>query len=286
MSHPAGSFFSVLAYYNKVGLFMSKDKAIKDNKLVILYHRSYRKLPGSTKTFLLHFALLALPFSVFSLLFYPEITEQVCVITKNVLDPYYYADSVNIMSRRYIEAIGPLFYIQVPESFPSYLFSLGNAVVPLLLLAILPNIQKFKPFLIFSVILCMIHIVSSLYFLLFPAHFPYTGGDYSQLYMLQEIGIWFFMPIIMGLAVLPMPVSIFLKALVMVSIYLYSLLFGLVRYIVFLMIVSKISLIYMAILFFALGPLIDFIYAVGIYTLFVNKIARNLAEDFSLWRWQ
>ncbi|MDR3348381.1 MAG: hypothetical protein LBO03_02040 [Acidaminococcales bacterium] len=265
---------------------MRKDKTAKDSKLVILYHRSYRKLPGSTKIFLLHFALLALPLSLSSLFFYPEITEKICVIAKNVLDPYYYADSVSVLSRKYIEGIGPLFYVQVPASYPSYLFSLGNAVVTLFLLAVLPNIEKFKPFLIFSLILCTVHIVSSLYFLLFPAYFPYTGGDYSQLYMLQEISIWIFMPVIMGLAVLPMPVSIFLKALVMVFIYLYSLLFGLVRYIVFLMIVSKISMIYMALLFFALGPLIDFIYAVGIYTLFVNRIAKNLAEDFSLWRWQ
>jgi hypothetical protein len=190
------------------------------------------------------------------------------------------------MSRRYIEEIGPLFYLKVPESFPSYLFSLSNAIAAILLLVILPGIQRFKPFLIFITILCMVHAISSLYFLLFPAQFPYTSDDYSQLYMLQEISIWFFMPIIMGLAVLPMPVSIFLKASVMVFIYAYSMLFGLVRYIVFLMIISKISLIYMAVLFFALGPLVDFIYAVGIYTLFVNKVAQKLAEDFSLWRWQ
>jgi hypothetical protein len=132
----------------------------------------------------------------------------------------------------------------------------------------------------------MIHTVSSLYFLLFPAYFPYTGSDYSQLYMLQEVGIWFFMPVIMGLAILPMPASILYKAGIMLLIYLYSLLFGLVRYIVFLMIISKISMIYMAVLFFALGPLIDFLYSVGIYSLYVNKIARRLAEDFSIWRWQ
>jgi hypothetical protein len=270
----------------KAGLVMSKDKSTKDNKLVILYHRSYRKLPGSTKMFLLHFAFLALPFSALSVIFYPEITEWICIATKNALDPYYYDGSVNILSRRYIEAIGPLFYVQVPDSFPSYFFSLANAVVTLLLLMILPFIQRFKPFLIFTVILCMAHAVSSLYFLLFPADFPYTAGDYSQLYMLQEISIWFFMPIIMGMAVLPMPASFLLKAGTMVSLYLYSLLFGLVRYIVFLMILSKISMIYMAVLFFALGPLVDFIYAVGIYTLFVNKVAKNLAEDFSLWRWQ
>jgi hypothetical protein len=265
---------------------MSADKSAKDSKLVILYHRSYRKLPGSTKMFLVNFVFLSLPFSLASILFYPEITEWMCKVTQAVLEPYYYIDSVNILSRRYIEAIGPIFYIQVPEKFPSYLFSLGNALVTIAFLMILPNIKRFKPFLIFSVILCMIHVVSSLYFLLFPALFPYTGGDYSQLYMLQEVGIWFFMPIIMGLAILPMPAHILFKAFIMSAIYGYSLVFGLVRYIVFLMIISKISMIYMAILFFALGPLVDFIYAVGIYTLFVNKIAKKLAEDFSIWRWQ
>lgn len=265
---------------------MALSKAVKDSKLVIMYHRSYRKLPGSTKNFIIQYILLAIPFSVIAALFYPELTKAICSLAKEALSPYYYLDSVNLFSKPYIEQIGPVYYLDLPESFPTFWFSLVNALVAIALLLILPNLNKFKPLLIFMTLLSIVHLISSVYFLLFPSYFPYTAGDYSQLYMIQEISIWFFLPLIMGLAVLPLPSSLFLKILTMCSIFVYSIIFGTVRYIVFLFILSKISMIYMAILFFALGPLVDFIYAVGLYTLFVNKLAIKLAEDFSIWRWQ
>lgn len=265
---------------------MSVIKAAKDSKSVIMFHRSYRKLPGSVKKFLVQYLFLAIPFSVIAALFYPEITHAICNITKSVLDPYYYSGSVNLFSKEYIEQIGPIYYLDIPERFPSFWFSLVNGLVAITLLIVLPNLQKFKPLLIFLTLLSIVHLISSAYFLLFPAYFPYTAGDYSQLYMIQEISIWFFLPLIMGLAVLPLPANILWKVLTMLSIFCYSIVFGTVRYIIFLFIISKISMIYMAVLFFALGPLVDFIYSVGLYTLFLNRLAVRLAEDFSIWRWQ
>ena len=264
-----------------------KNKDNKDSKLVILYHRSYRKLPGSTRRFLFQFVFFALPLSLLTILFYPYITEQICILTKNVLTPYFYEGSLTIFSREYIEPIGPIYYIDLPESFPTLIFSLFNAVLTIIGLIVLPRINNsLKPFFIFVTFMLVVHLVSSLYFIVVPEHFPYTAADYSVLYMLQEISIWFFVPIIMGLAILPLPAGVFLKIFTLVFIYVYSMVFGVVRYILFLLIISKVSMIYMGILFFALGPLIDFIYITGTYTLFVNYIAQKTGDDFSVWRWQ
>ena len=255
-------------------------------KLVIMYHRSYRKLPGSLKSFFIQFFLLALPFFIITIVFYPEITKFVAECARYILQPHYGVDGIGLLSREFIKMIGPIYYIDIAGSFPGFVFSLINAIIAILVLIFLPEVTKFKPLVIFLVILSVIHVISSLFFIFIPYKFPYDATDYSQLYMIQEISIWFFIPILMGLAILPLPANIFLKLLILLFTFGYSIVFGIVRYAVFLYILSNLSMIYMAILFFALGPLIDFIYVVGIYSLFLNKLAGKLAEDYSIWRWQ
>jgi hypothetical protein len=103
--------------------------------------------------------------------------------------------------------------------------------------------------------------------------------------MIQQISIWFFVPLIMGVGVMPLPGTIMSKIATMIVTYIYSLAFGAFRYVVFLFILSKISLLYMSILFFVLGPLLDFVYVVGIYSVYVTKLAARIQEDYSLWKW-
>lgn len=255
-------------------------------KAVMLYHRAYRILPGSVKVFLLQFICCALPFSAVTILFYPQITHLLCQITEFILAPYFLPGTVWIAEMPYISSIGQISFLALPGKIPGFPFSLGNALVSLLLLIVLPFINHAKPLVIFAIMLSFVHLLSSLFFLFIPELFPYGAADYSQLYMLQQVSIWFFVPIITGLALLPLPSPITAKCVTMVITCIYSLIFGTVRYAVFLFIVAKISLIYMAIIFFALGPLIDFVYVVGIYSVHINWLANKMKGDFKLWKWQ
>jgi hypothetical protein len=252
-------------------------------KSVILSHRSYRKISTSARPFVFQFFFIAVPLSLMVVFFYPEITMAVCEIARTILSPSFDRDALRIVSYTYV--IGHASYITLPGTFPSILFSFINAIVSLLLLVLLPAIERFKPLIIFCIVVSFIMFLSSVFFIFLPDQFPYQASDYSDLYIKQQISIWFFVPIIMGLAVLPLPSSLLSKVITMVTTFLYSLAFGTVRYVVFLFIIGKISLLYMAILFFVLGPLVDFVYIVGIYSVYAARVARNIKGNFTLWKW-
>ncbi|MGO9378932.1 MAG: hypothetical protein ACLPN1_01720 [Dissulfurispiraceae bacterium] len=254
-----------------------------DAKSVILHHRSHRKISTSVRPFLFQFFLIALPLSLAVAFFYPQITKFVCQIAKAILSPYFRHDSLAIVSYPYIT--GDAYYVMLPDKFPSILLSLLNAIISLLLMVLMPRITYFKPLVIFSIVVTFILFLSSVFFIFLPDQFPYAASDYSDLYIKQQISIWFFVPVITGLAVLPLPASLPSKIITMLSTLAYSLIFGSVRYVVFLFIIGKASLLYMAILFFVLGPLVDFVYIVGIYCVYAARLAKKIKGNYTLWKW-
>ncbi len=255
----------------------------KEPKSVILYHRSYRKVPGSAKMFFLQFFIIALPLSLIIVFWYPEITHTVCRIADAMLAPFFPPDTIRTLHLPYV--IGDAFLLDLPSKYPSLVFSVINALVSLFFLVFLPTVKSSKHIFIFLIVVAFINFVSSLFFTFVPYRFPYETVDYSELYIKQQISIWFFVPIIMGLAVLPLPSSLASKCITMLVTFCYSLIFGTLRYAVFLFILTKASLLYMAVLFFVLGPLVDFVYIVGIYSVHVTRLAKKMKGDFASWKW-
>lgn len=256
------------------------NKAVKS---VILYHRSYRKISGSPWTFLLAFVCIALPLSLAIILFHPEISRMLSLVAQAVLTPYFPQDTLRIIESPYITR--NVFLLELPSAYPTLLFSIGNALASLALLALLPGITRAKHVFIFLIVVAFINFLSSLFFTFFPYRFPYEAVDYSELYIKQQLSIWFFVPVIMGLAVLPLPSTLASKVATILFTVCYSLVFGTARYAVFLFVLSKISLLYMAVLFFVLGPLIDFVYIVGVYSVHVAWLAKKMKGDFATWKW-
>lgn len=122
-------------------------------------------------------------------------------------------------------------------------------------------------------------------FTFIPEYFPYDATEYSSLYIKQQVGIYFFVPIIIGIAVCMLPIN-FVKSWITIAFCaVYSFIFGIVRYITFMFILSKVSLMYMASLFFSFGPFIDFLYLVCIYSLLASSTADKLKRNKGVWRW-
>jgi len=138
---------------------------------------------------------------------------------------------------------------------------------------------------IYFLYLAAINLVSSLFFVLSIAEFPYSALIFSELYVKSEISIWLFIPFILGLAILLLPASIFPKMMLIILTLLYSIIVGTLRYILFLYIISKFSILYMALLYFAFGPLIDFIYIVGIFAYYNARLAKSLQASNTAWKW-
>ena len=254
-------------------------------KSVILYHRSYRVVQGSFWLVLAQILLFVIPVSLCSVIFYPEITRTLCQVAQEILTPHYPAESLYIVEEQFLTFIDDFSYLHLPSTSPTPFLCLVNVLVCGVLLLFLPRVEKFKPIMIFLTMITVVHLSSSLFFLFAPESFPYDATEYSRLYILQQISIGFFVPIIMGAAVMALPASLPSRCAMVVLTYLYSLLFGSLRYIVLLYLLEVSSLLYMAVLYFITGPLIDFIYITGIYSVFAARVAKNMKGDARLWKW-
>ena len=253
------------------------------SETLVYYHRAYRKITGSGWLFFLEFVFTAIPLSLIILLIYPEITAQISLFTYKLLSPYYSPDSIFLFEKSFL--IGNVSIVTVPGSYPSVLVCLMNFIVCLTMIFLLPKTKIGRNFAIIAVFWALINLSSVLFFTVTPFEFPYIVEDYSELYVKSEVSMWLFIPFILGIAFLPLPSSFIPKILIIVFTAVYSIIFGTLRYIVFLFIVSKFSVLYMAILFFAFGPLIDFVYIVGIYCYYTYYLAKKLKGDDSIWKW-
>jgi hypothetical protein len=253
------------------------------SKSIIYYHRAYRKITGSGWLSLIELAIVALPLSILILFIYPPITEQMARITLAVLSPYYLPGTVKVIGQHFI--LGDISIVSIPGTHPTALVSFVNSIISLALILFLPFVKRGRNIAIYVVFLAVINLVSALFFTLVPFEFPYTATDFSELYIKTEISMWLFIPFILGMAFMPLPASIFPKLLLIIFALIYSVIFGTLRYIIFLFVISKFSVIYMALLFFAFGPLIDFVYIVGIYCFYTSKLAKTLKGKETVWKW-
>jgi len=253
------------------------------SKKIIYYHRAYRKITRSLKASLFELLAVSIPFSLLILFGYPWITRFMSHIAKVVLLPHFPLDTIRITEKVFF--LGNISFIDINGSYPSAVLSFINSLVSLGLIAFLPVVKKNKNIAIYIIFLASINLISSLFFIASPYEFPYTATDFSEFYVTSEISMWLFIPFILGMAVILLPSSLFPKVVLIAFAILYSIIFGTLRYIIFLFVVSKYSIIYMALLFFAFGPLIDFVYIVGIYSFYNSRLANDLKVSNTVWKW-
>ena len=226
---------------------------------------------------------MIIPLEAAIFLFYPDITYFMGRTAKLALSSYIPMEDMMLLRQSFLQST--IYLLDLPGKYPSPLFSFLFFCFAFLSIYLVPRIKLYKPLGLWLVFLSGINILSSVLFMLLPSMFPYTMLKFSELYITTEVGMWFFVPVIMGIALLPIPAGIFSKFVILFLTLLYSMIFGIVRYIVFLFIIAKLSYLFMPVLYFSLGPLVDFIYIVGIYSFYVSKVAENIAQDCKVWKW-
>jgi hypothetical protein len=252
-------------------------------KTLIYYHRSYRKITGSGRVFLILLIAVSIPLSMLMFFYHSDISAWISVATKAALSSYDPSWSVDIVEKPFLSR--DMSFVSITGKNPSFFTILVNAVFSLVMIFFLLRTRKGKNIAIYFVFLSGFNLASALFFLVFPGDFPYTAAEFSELYMKSQISMWLFIPFILGMAFLPLPGSLITKVLLILATLSYSVGFSTLRYIIFLFIINKFSVIYMALLFFAFGPLIDFIYIVGIYSVYNRRLAIQLKGSESVWKW-
>ena len=206
-----------------------------------------------------------------------------CIVVRAIVSHSFGLGELPILEKSFL--LDNVHLVGVTGTYPSPLSCLINSIVSLCVVVLLPMVRKGKNTAVFIVFLAAINFVSALFFTFWPSAFPYTGTDFSELYVKAEMSLWLFVPVILGVALLPLPSRVVPKILVIVGTLIYSVIFGTLRYAAFLLVIAKLSFIYAALLFFAFGPLFDFVYIVSIYCFYTARLSHRLKRDEAIWKW-
>lgn len=275
----------------KLEIFRKKkeeESPMIDRKKTIYYARTYRRIHIDRIKSTIFASLLIIPSFILCIFMIDDMTEVLTGIGSWILSQVIPAEVIQVATTEYA-VLNSMNYIELPMTYPTVSMICWNLAICFFLLMSMLLFQKTgRPVAIFSMFGMMIHTVSCMYFLFAATEFPYSIGVYSDLYIKQQIGIWLTFIVLGGFVITFMGERGYLfKLLTFIEIMVYSIVFGSVRYILFLYILYRYSVLYMALLFFVVGPLFDFSYFVALYALFVNKIVKDYeyGEKKGVWRW-
>ena len=262
---------------------IAKNKVDASFKSRIYHHRSYRKLPKSKPgETILDFLICAILIDVIILITYPSITYAISYVGKMIFSNIY--TQYQIINRPFI--LGDVYLLDIFGKYPNQTFSIYAALISLLIIVVIPLAAFFtKPVAIWLILVSFINLISSVFFIFFANYFPYSMVIYLDLYMKTMICVWLIIPYILLLGFIPLPTNFVQKLKVISFSMIYSIIFGCLRYLVYIFILREFSYLFMAIIFFMFGPFFDFIYIVSFYSVFVSNLAVKISGDDTKWGW-
>ena len=257
-------------------------------KKKIYYARTYRRIKLDIKMSVIFTCLLMIPSLIIFILNIDNITRKIAQMSTWVLSQIYPEDFIVVHNAEY-SIFGNMQFVELPTTYPGFDMICLNLLACFIIYLLMAFLKATgKPLGIFLMYTMFVHVVNCVFFIFGGKEFPYTIAEYSDLYIKQQIGIWIMFIVLASLVVSFMGRRAYIsKFLTFVGIIVYSGIFGVVRYIVFLFLLHEFSVLYMALLFFVIGPMFDFSYFVAIYAIFINKIIKDYdyGKRKGEWRW-
>jgi len=253
------------------------------SKVGVGFHRSYRKL---------HYGSLS-----------SRIVSHLLLLAFLSGLVYYFLEHLTLIFSGFAAAIlkdsiSGLRLVQIKMLYSQVWLIYGNGMFPsrelLLLATLLSLIAWFLVILIKRIplpitlsvkVISTMNIFGCIYFWFFANKFPYDLNAYSTLYISAEIGMWIAVPLMLIFALMPVPVSVLKKGLLVAATVIYIYIFGIIRYALFLYIIARFSYLWMAFLYFVLGVLVDFVLMIIFYSVFVSLAAPGIYLKRGIWRW-
>jgi hypothetical protein len=119
---------------------------------------------------------------------------------------------------------------------------------------------------------------ASALYLAFFGRLGYDAAEFSQLYLRTIVVVWLVTPLFLVGLSLTLPFSALERTALMVLTLGYDIVFSTIRYAVFAWLLTAVGAPVMANLYLFLGPLLDFVYLVGIFALFLPRLGRRLGR--------
>lgn len=262
-----------------------QDPGLAAEKKKIYYHRSYRKLQQpSMSSIIISLLLLVVVVDFLIIYFYPEMTLGISKTARAILSTTVSPDLIEVVPKRYI--YDNVYVVTMPGRYPTLKFSIIVAIIALVFFYYSITFKRvIEPKIVWTMFISFLNLGSALYFVFFPGYFPYDLEIFSEMYIKTEVGIWVIIPIILTVSLLPFPIKLLKKFIVILLTLCYSVIFACVRYVVFLYCLRYTTYLFMALMFLMLGPFLDFIYIVGSYSLCLSKAGKETQKRMELWTW-
>lgn len=253
----------------------------------IYYARTYRRLKLNIRENTIFTLLLIVPTLILLILSIDDITGALAQITSGILSNVIPEEHITISGTNY-SLLNTIYYVELPTTLPAtHVIWINLAICLVMFITFKLMKVTGRPMAIYFLFSIFTHTVNCIYFLFAAKYFPYTLGEYSSLYLMQQVGVWITFCILGGLVVGYLGDKGYgYKLWTFICIMLYSLVFGAIRYIVYLFVLYKFSVLYMAMMFFVVGPMFDFSYFVAIYAAFVNKSIKEYESGDMKGEWE
>lgn len=249
-------------------------------KAIIHYARSGRIL--ATKKYLFYLQLIGSLFlSILLILHLDVLSYLFSYLVKDLLGE-------GNLSAKGFYGNYKLYYVSLSGGFPNIEGLFFYTFLFLIAVVLQLKVNYLKPLKIFINFFLAIFGASLFYFYFFIPYFPYTLSDFSYLYVLIEMILLSIIPFILGFSTAFLNFSylnFIFNFLFILFVWMYVLLFGIIRYIVFLLVIKHFSYVWMANAFFNLGPLLDSIYLSGFYGFYLSILSKFYRRKLEVWRW-
>ena len=126
--------------------------------------------------------------------------------------------------------------------------------------------------------------VTLLYFQFVSPTLPYTAEDFSAFWYRGEAYLWLLLPWIFGVGLFTLNVPFALKLPWLVLVFMYAVVWSVVRLAVALATFHYFGAIWMPLFYFLFGFLADFLYIVATYSLAMDRAAKHLVRQKEVWQ--
>lgn len=270
---------------------------MEDKKLMVLsrskeknqinYSRDYRYLGKGRMSCFIQFFLVIIPVFYAYFVFYDKISYYMTKYANEFIKVFTGQDTL-LVKTYFFRSYGEISYVSLESKNPSFEFLIINFVATLLGILILSLIKtKKNPIVFFLLAGLYIHLCSVIYFIVFPNKFPYDLVKYSELYMKHQLVIWLLIMVVFWFTTSIMGKMLVYRIFTFISLIIVEGILGFARYVLYLTFLAKCSCLYMAVLYFMFGFLMDFIIMVAFYAIYMKRVSKKLRVNFGgkLWKW-
>ena len=235
-------------------------------------HRAYRRLPPLTLASISFSVALVVLVEVALVWYLPQVVQAFVLTAAELVRLSRTAVGLGTDELLGIP-LSPLTFESIrPLSYQALLLWLGGCVAAIVLLTrrrwLLMPVR-------YLIVYNLLLIAGSAYYLLFFGQPGYDADDFSRLYLRTVVTIWLVTPAFMGVMSLTLPFSALEQVGLVVISLVYDMVFSAVRYALFVWLLVHLGAVVMANLYLFLGPLLDVIYLVGIFAVFVLRLTRR-----------